>query len=116
MLTAVRVDTSCPSSQVTDAVAVDSTDYLTQSKISVLRGSKDDPENVVLHDVVSSNNTRMHLLWLSSNTDLEALCKLALTAADAVLIFLDDLQTNLPHLQSLFKVVFADIASFATRV
>ena len=80
----------------------DSTEYLVQSEVSTIRGSSAGSDNITLHKV-AREDVRLHILWLRSDTNKAELSSLALTAADAVLVFLHGLQTD-AVLQSLFKV------------
>ena len=97
MLRSASLDFRFRTSQV-----VDSTEYLVQSEVSTIRGSSAGSDNIILHKV-AREDVRLHILWLRSDTNKAELSSLALTAADAVLIFLHDLQTD-AVLQSLFKV------------
>lgn len=95
---------NCPALQVTD-----STDYLAESDTTILQGSKAATNNVVLHNV-TRDYANVHILWLSSTKDLENICKLALTATDAILVYVDSLQFDMPLLHVLFKVGTTDRA------
>ena len=58
--------------------------------------------------VVTRENQVMHLIWTNNSaasiSTLQASCMLALTAADAVLLYINDIQSNLAILLVLFQV------------